>query len=55
MLGQVPIVAPFLGCLFGGFLYDTFLFTGDSPMNLPYMGLTRVWGNRTKTGKPVMV
>ncbi|KAK1242392.1 hypothetical protein MKX07_000378 [Trichoderma sp. CBMAI-0711] len=51
----VPIIAPFLGCLFGGFLYDTFLFTGDSPMNLPYMGFTRVWGNRTRTGKPVMV
>ena len=37
----VPMVAPFCGCTFGGFLYDLFLFTGDSPINLPYMGLYR--------------
>jgi aquaglyceroporin related protein, other eukaryote len=36
------MVAPFLGCLFGGWLYDTFLFTGDSPINTPWMGLERV-------------
>ncbi|KAL6867121.1 aquaporin-like protein [Trichoderma novae-zelandiae] len=51
----VPVIAPFLGCLCGGFLYDTFIFTGDSPINLPYMGFTRVLGNRAKAGKPVMV
>ena len=33
------MVAPFLGCLFGGFLYDVFLFTGESPINTPYFGL----------------
>lgn len=38
----VPIVAPFLGCLFGGWLYDTFLFTGESPINTPWMGWMRV-------------
>ena len=27
------MVAPFLGCLTGGFLYDLFIFTGDSPVN----------------------
>ena len=35
------MVAPFLGCTFGGFLYDLMLFTGDSPINMPYMGLYR--------------
>ncbi|KAL4940310.1 hypothetical protein BDV06DRAFT_213569 [Aspergillus oleicola] len=38
----VPIVAPFLGCSFGGWLYDMFLYVGqDSPMNTPYLGLGR--------------
>jgi aquaglyceroporin related protein len=48
----VPMVAPFCGCLFGGWLYDVFLFTGESPINTPYMGLKRffqpkksVWSN----------
>lgn len=35
----IPMVAPFLGCLFGGFLYDVFIYTGPSPINTPYMGL----------------
>ena len=26
----VPMVAPFFGCTFGGWLYDMFLFTGRS-------------------------
>lgn len=25
----VPMVAPFFGCTFGGFLYDVFIFTGE--------------------------
>lgn len=25
----IPMVAPFLGCLFGGVLYDVFIFTGE--------------------------
>lgn len=33
--------APFCGCLFGGWLYDTFIFEGDSAVNTPWMGLTR--------------
>lgn len=48
----VPMVSPFLGCLFGGWMYDTFLFTGESPINTPWMGLARfvqlrrdVWSN----------
>ena len=46
------MVAPFFGCTFGGWLYDMFLFTGDSPINTPWMGLKRfirptrdVWSN----------
>lgn len=47
------MVAPFFGTLFGGFLYDVFLYTGaDSPINTPYWGLPRlvqwkrsVWSN----------
>lgn len=31
-----------IGTTFGGFLYDTFLFTGESPMNTPWLGLKRV-------------
>lgn len=46
----IPIVAPILGCTFGGFLYDMFLFTGDSPINTPYLGLYRFcpWIDRSK-------
>ncbi|KAL9074643.1 MAG: hypothetical protein Q9157_004317 [Trypethelium eluteriae] len=38
----IPVVAPFLGALFGGFLYDTFIFTGESPINTPWMGLRKM-------------
>jgi len=48
----IPMVAPFLGTLFGGFLYDTFLYTGETPLNMPWFGLKRflhptrqVWSN----------
>ncbi|KAL5334255.1 aquaporin-like protein [Aspergillus crustosus] len=38
----IPIVAPFIGCSFGGWLYDMFLYVGtDSPVNTPYLGLRR--------------
>ena len=36
------MVSPFFGCTFGGFLYDTLLFTGESPINTPYWGLYRL-------------
>ncbi|KAJ4860631.1 major intrinsic protein domain-containing protein [Trichoderma breve] len=51
----VPVIAPFLGCTFGGFLYDTFIYTGDSPINAPYMGFTRFMGVRAKARRPTMV
>ncbi|PLB55380.1 putative aquaglyceroporin [Aspergillus steynii IBT 23096] len=39
----VPMVAPFLGCTFGGWIYDMFLYTGDdSPVNTPFIGLRRL-------------
>lgn len=40
---QIPMVAPFLGCTFGGFLYDVFIFTGPSPVNTPWLGLKLLW------------
>ncbi|CAL8578236.1 glycerol channel [Xanthoria parietina] len=39
----VPVVASFLGCTFGGFLYDVFIYTGpESPINTPWLGLKRI-------------
>ena len=39
----VPIVASFLGCSFGAFLYDAFIYTGaESPINTPWLGLKRL-------------
>ncbi|KAJ2898187.1 uncharacterized protein MKZ38_004113 [Zalerion maritima] len=52
----IPMVAPFFGCVFGGFLYDLLLYTGrDSPINAPYMGLDRLfswrkWSNTLRRG-----
>ncbi|OJD16877.1 hypothetical protein AJ78_02974 [Emergomyces pasteurianus Ep9510] len=48
----IPMVAPFVGCTLGGFLYDVLLYTGPSPINTPWMGFDRllrptpeVWSN----------
>ncbi|KAL8677543.1 MAG: hypothetical protein Q9224_000203 [Gallowayella concinna] len=39
----VPMVASFLGCAFGGFLYDVFIYTGpESPINTPWLGFKRL-------------
>ncbi|KAL1622904.1 glycerol channel [Neofusicoccum ribis] len=38
----IPMVAPFLGTTFGGFLYDLLLNDGDSPVNTPWIGLSRL-------------
>jgi len=46
----VPMVAPFFGTTFGAFLYDVFIFTGESPINTPYWGLTRFAGGRKREG-----
>ncbi|KAH6894686.1 aquaporin-like protein [Thelonectria olida] len=52
----IPMVAPFFGTAFGGFLYDTFIYTGESPINTHMLGLPRlakprrsVWSNTHKT------
>ena len=37
---QIPMVSPFFGCVFGAFLYDMFVYTGESPIN------TAWWGNK---------
>lgn len=37
------MVATTIGCAFGGWLYDVFIYTGpESPVNTPWMGLKRV-------------
>jgi hypothetical protein len=36
------MVAPFCGCAFGGFLYDVFIYTGESPVNTPWLGLKQI-------------
>ncbi|KXL50219.1 hypothetical protein M433DRAFT_151369 [Acidomyces richmondensis BFW] len=38
----IPMVIPFIGCTLGGFLYDLLLFTGESPINTPFLGFYRV-------------
>jgi len=39
----IPMVAPFCGCAFGGFLYDLFIYTGESPVNTPWLGLKQIF------------
>ena len=36
------MIAPFFGCAFGSWLYDFCIFTGESPVNTPWVGLKRV-------------
>ena len=43
----VPTFVPFFGCLFGGILYDVFIFTGPSPINRPWFGLVDLMSPRT--------
>lgn len=35
----VPLVAPFVGAILGGFIYDFFVYTGASPVNGPWLGI----------------
>ena len=43
------MVAPFFGTTFGGWLYDMFLYTGESPINTEAAGLARLvkWNRAT--------
>jgi len=48
----VPVVASFLGCTFGGFLYDLFIYTGpETPINTPWIGLKRILNPRAQFEK----
>ncbi|KAK4540431.1 hypothetical protein LTR36_009177 [Oleoguttula mirabilis] len=38
----IPTFVPFLGCLFGGIVYDVFIYTGPSPINTPWFGLAEL-------------
>lgn len=38
----IPMVAPFVGALTGGILYDIFIYTGESPINTPWFGLAKL-------------
>ncbi|KAJ5776144.1 uncharacterized protein N7511_001155 [Penicillium nucicola] len=52
----VPMVAPILGCAFGGWIYDLFLYTGtDSPVNTPWMGLKRLFRVGSLTQRRVVL
>ncbi|RDA94233.1 hypothetical protein CP533_0587 [Ophiocordyceps camponoti-saundersi (nom. inval.)] len=42
----IPMVAPFMGTLTGGALYDLFIYTGESPINMPWLGLDRLFRQR---------
>lgn len=35
------MICPFIGCTFGGFLYDALIYTGESPLNKPWWGFKR--------------
>jgi len=35
----VPMICPFIGGTFGGFLYDLLMYTGKSPINTPWFGI----------------
>jgi hypothetical protein len=39
---RVPMIAPFFGCTFGGWLYDFLIYPGESPVNTPWVGLKRI-------------
>ena len=38
----VPMFCPFIGGSLGGFIYDLLIFTGESPINTPWLGLKRL-------------
>lgn len=43
------MIAPFFGCATGAFLYDTFMWTGDSPINTPGLGFKRLLSPNART------
>jgi len=50
----IPMVAPFFGCTFGGWLYDMFIFTGESISNGSLSSLTCFcWAGVPRIGRGV--
>lgn len=47
----IPMVSPFFGCTFGGFLYDLLMFTGESPINEEWMGIPGAYRRLMSLGK----
>ena len=48
----IPMVAPFCGCMFGGLLYDLFIYSGpESPVNSPRFGLDRYMKRKESMGR----
>jgi aquaglyceroporin related protein, other eukaryote len=47
------MVCPFIGTAFGGFLYDLLIFTGESPINTPWIGVKRIVRPNRKSQKTV--
>ncbi|THW28415.1 aquaglyceroporin like protein [Aureobasidium pullulans] len=47
----IPMVSPFFGCVFGGFLYDLLMFTGESPINEEWMGIPGAYNRLMSFGK----
>ncbi|KAH0260101.1 aquaporin, partial [Aureobasidium melanogenum] len=47
----IPMVSPFFGCTFGGFLYDLLMFTGESPINEEWMGIPGAYKRLMSLGK----
>jgi len=43
MQKQMPLILPFIGAIFGGFLYDLFVFTGPSPINARGLGFYKLF------------
>jgi aquaglyceroporin related protein len=48
----IPMVAPFFGCTFGGFLYDMFIFTGSYILPLSQVGV-RNWLTKCEGESPI--
>ncbi|KAI5194785.1 aquaporin [Aureobasidium subglaciale] len=51
----IPMVAPFCGCVFGGVLYDAFIYTGPSPLNTKWLGLRDVVHPRTAINQRIQL
>lgn len=51
---RVPMVAPFFGCTFGGWLYDMFLFTGEVSSQVLYQLCKSADSGQTPINSPYL-